>query len=1426
SGAAATNYSSVLWTVVTGNGSLTNANTLTPTYTPVAADAGTTVTLRLTTNGNAPCASASDEMIIDIETAPAVNAGSDAETCVNLAYTVSGASASNYSSVLWTVIAGGGTLTNETTLTPEYTPVPADEGTIVTLRLTATGNANCAPVTDDMDIQIVAAPLADAGSDGQTCGNAAFTVSGAAASNYSSILWTIVSGAGSLIDENILTPTYTPAAADAGTTVVLKLTVNGNANCAAAIDEMNIDVIDPPTVDAGENITECYGSDVQLNGSASNYGIIYWSTITGDGAFDDEYALDAIYTPGPNDLMTGTVMLYLTATGGAVCADVTDSVIITIPPKLIATIGKPTPFYIGPNTAITISAKVENHQAIHDLSYFLQAPDGTRVPLKIANNFLTCNYGDGADLTFTNNPADDTLDICTVPFFPGTTITGTYRATGDFSTIYGMDPANGAWSVLITDCDYNVFDPTDGFLTAASITFTDTAFSGHLETVAYESGTINEPIVQNQVSGCGETSYISPLGLRTRCFETCDAIGLVTVVGGTPPYVDYQWSPLPDGGNGTDSVALCKGTYTLTVTDALGCIAITTVEVSSPPRIEFKSFEYTDSLICGGLNQGVIATRATGGTGKLTYTLQPGNIASSVADSGRFENLAGGTYTIRVEDINGCFRDTTVSIFEPEGLQLDSVSVDSIKCNSDLNGVIRVFASGGSQPYTFWISPGSEVNNDGVFENLGEGNYTISFTDANNCDTLSTALISLVAPTELKINVVTVEHAVCHDGTGSLRLFVAGGSTPYETSVDSGATYIPGLEISDLAAGIYYVAVKDRNGCTDFYDSSVVIINPPVISIDSLSVEDITGCYGDSTGQIYIRASGGWGKFEYSVDGQPYTTSNLLTNLGGGTQVLNISDSLGCVLTIDTITIAQPSAILVETIVTPITGGQQSNLTINATGGTPPYQYSIDSGAVFQDANLFTSLDAGTYYIAVRDSRGCTVYDTVNIIAKLLEVEILDYKDVSCFGFSDGGFTVLIKNGTQPYNVTITNTASSEISREVIGYDQDVFSDENFEAGSYNIRIVDSQAQIYDSTFIITQPTPIIPTVVAQNSSCQDYIHDGSINITSTGGGGQYTYRWDDDINLTDSIRNNLSPKNYIVTVSDANGCSVTTEIIIDYDQESIMAYAGMDTIICAYTEYMLKGIAFDYDSTVWSFSEDDPVFEFEESIYIVDPRNINSYMSTNRKINLLLNVYKNGCYGKDTVTIDIHPILDLTLYEYGEEELTEMDTLIYLSEGESYPFWALFKGDLIPGPSFKEYFWSPIQGLQIDTLGRGIVTATSDSISYSISGTSIYGCVDSVKLIVLMLRDLKLFSGFTPNDDGINDRWIIENAEGYDSKIEVRIFNRWGELVFRSVGYDESKAWDGKFNGKEMPIGTYYYIIDVKDSNLKPLTGSITLIR
>ncbi|GIV35741.1 MAG: hypothetical protein KatS3mg032_0120 [Cyclobacteriaceae bacterium] len=341
--ASASNYSSILWTH-TGTGTLTNATTLTPTYTPGAGETGA-VTFTLTANGNGSCAPVNDQMILTITPAPVVNAGSDAETCqgvtFNFSSQVTPASASNYSSILWTH-TGTGTLTNATTLTPTYTPGAGETGP-VTFTLTANGNGSCAPVNDQMILTITPAPVVNAGSDAETCQGVTFNFSSqvtpASASNYSSILWTHT-GTGTLTGATTLTPFIPPGAGETGA-VTFTLTANGNGSCAPVNDQMILTITPAPVVNAGSDAETCQGvtfnfSSQATPASASNYSSILW-THTGTGTLTNATTLTPTYTPGAGE--TGSVTFTLTANGNGSCAPVNDQMILTITPAPVVNAG-------------------------------------------------------------------------------------------------------------------------------------------------------------------------------------------------------------------------------------------------------------------------------------------------------------------------------------------------------------------------------------------------------------------------------------------------------------------------------------------------------------------------------------------------------------------------------------------------------------------------------------------------------------------------------------------------------------------------------------------------------------------------------------------------------------------------------------------------------------------------------------------------------------------------------------------------------------------------------------------------------------------------------------------------------------------------------------------------------------------------------
>ena len=358
----ASNNGTLTWTT-SGDGTFNNANALTPIYTPGANDitAGT-VTLTLTAAGNGSCSNAVDNMTLTITPAPTANAGADDAVCEGSTVTLSGASATNQASIAWTT-SGDGTFNNAAIANPIYTPGANDiiAGT-VTLTMTAAGNGSCSDATDAMILTITPAPIVDAGSNETICASDNLDLSGSTtaptASNNGTLTWT-TSGDGTFNNANALTPIYTPGANDitAGT-VTLTLTAAGNGSCSNAVDNMTLTITPAPTANAGADDAVCEGSTVTLSGaSATNQASIAWTT-SGDGTFNNATIANPVYTPGANDIATGTVTLTMTAAGNGSCSDATDAMVLTITPAATADAGSDETICEGDDLDLSASGSV------------------------------------------------------------------------------------------------------------------------------------------------------------------------------------------------------------------------------------------------------------------------------------------------------------------------------------------------------------------------------------------------------------------------------------------------------------------------------------------------------------------------------------------------------------------------------------------------------------------------------------------------------------------------------------------------------------------------------------------------------------------------------------------------------------------------------------------------------------------------------------------------------------------------------------------------------------------------------------------------------------------------------------------------------------------------------------------------------------
>jgi len=136
-------------------------------------------------------------------------------------------------------------------------------------------------------------------------------------------------------------------------------------------------------------------------------------------------------------------------------------------------------------------------------------------------------------------------------------------------------------------------------------------------------------------------------------------------------------------------------------------------------------------------------------------------------------------------------------------------------------------------------------------------------------------------------------------------------------------------------------------------------------------------------------------------------------------------------------------------------------------------------------------------------------------------------------------------------------------------------------------------------------------------------------------------------------------------------------------------------------------------------------------------------------------------------------------------------------------------------------YSWSPAVGLSNPNVANPVATPESTT-TYKVTITTAGGCTFTDEVTVTVLPFVEIPNTFTPNRDGINDTWEIANLKKYPN-CKVQVFNQWGAMVFQSNGYQT--PWDGRHNGQELPLATYYYIIQLEPGE-KPLSGSITIVK
>jgi gliding motility-associated-like protein len=874
-------------------------------------------------------------------------------------------------------------------------------------------------------------------------------------------------------------------------------------------------------------------------------------------------------------------------------------------------------------------------------------------------------------------------------------------------------------------------------------------------------------------------SYVSQVDIL--CHGDATGSIEIDVSGGIAPYT-YEWTN--SSGNAVsvleDPMGLPADTYSLLITDANGCIFnFPDLAILTEPSLLTADLAKTD-VTCFGAGDGSIMVTATGGNGAYDYSMD--GIIYQAGNS--MTPLNPGFYTIWTRDANLCVVTDTITILEPEEILIQSETA-IYECPGALHGEISVNGvSGGVGPYQYSIDGGLNFFNNNLFPNLAPGSYQTVVMDATGCIVNGNLNVLNEPPPMQILSYVQEDITTCSDSNeGRITISGTGGTGTMTYSLD-GAPPDPSGDFQNLPGGTHLVTMIDGNGCT--HDTTVVILAPSPLVITNIIVTDVTGCSGDSNGSLDVTGAGGTGALEFSLDDVTYQPSGIFNGLSAGDQIIWLRDANGCRIT-DTATISEPLPVAATVTKTDATYGNLGTITIsNVTGGTPPYEYSINGpGGPFSNTTLYTGLVPAVYPVTVRDNNGCLYNRSIEILDTPPLSVLVNVSHVSCFGASDGSIEFVPQDAEGSVQYSIDDGANF--------LPDPLF--ENLPGNiTYQLVALDDSGKLFMGTVIITEPTEIQFSHAVTPAQCNAFSETGSIDMTLSGGSGTYTFQWSDGGTTED--RSNILAGVYLLEITDGNNCTVNDTITVT-SEVTVTAFAGEDTVICPGGSIQLQGSG--SGSPTWDPSP------FLSDEHILDPvaGGMNEMTTFVLTITESASIY--GCYNNDSVTVNLYPSMGLGVTQ---------DTFVI--KGNSLQLEAT-------GGPFEEYRWEPATGLDNTTVPDPVATPVVPT-TYYVFALNEYGCDEVDSVFIDVLEDIEAYNVFTPNGDGINDYFEIKNAERFPDML-VEVYSRWGDQLFSTVGYGTGNQWDGTSRGKEVPVGTYYYIL-VPYQGARPISGNVTIIR
>jgi gliding motility-associated-like protein len=882
-----------------------------------------------------------------------------------------------------------------------------------------------------------------------------------------------------------------------------------------------------------------------------------------------------------------------------------------------------------------------------------------------------------------------------------------------------------------------------------------------------------------------------------------DGICLVSWQGGLPNY-DLRYFLQSDSMQYTlDSTGairfeqMAPGSYTWVITDAEGCEIEITIEILEGDCL-FQVLSTVGDLICHNDDSGSIHLEFLNTIGEVVVHWPDFPVYSSLGAS-FVTGIPSGVYLIIIEDGSGCDQSVQITVTEPEPIVLSCSATHESGVGLGDGQVILTFSGNRGWTTIQTTIPGFSDYNPApgdtqwVVPDVPPGSYLITILDEWNCTT-SCQIVVRPANCDMQISSISPVPPSCHGGLGSIAVTISDPAGNVSI-VWSDIGLFNALQRDDLPAGEYAVIITDEIGCQR--DTTFSITQPPILEA-SIS-DSISPACGRQDGQVWIQASGGTGQISASWSNG--IEGFNISGLGPDRYTVTVSDANGCSqsLVVDLNEISGPSIVVVDLLHNTCHGDLDGSIVIEVQEGTGPFLFDWSNG--IQVENQLSDLAAGDYTVVVTDSRDCT--DTLSFlisepdpISPGLEVQQPDCDE------ENGAILFTPTGGTPPYQIF---DASGQVS--------DSFT--NLGEGTFSFWIRDAAScEWRDNVNIIARNKPVCSAGEDQALRCdlREVTLVGSMAGSTM---DQLMYCWINGI-TGDTI--NIQQEQ--LNVKEAG-------IFVFYVLDRVSGCFDTDTVIVADSIYEITFVDMDWTHPICPGEQSGTIrlLEIEGG---TAPYTI---LLNQSPVDLFVDDLNAGIY---VVNISdrygcVWPGFAITLQDPSSPTI-QLPEKIEPVKGRPI--------SIIPIIQWSDPVaivnWYAGNELLCSNCDSPILTRIFEDSTYlTLEIINEQGCVFTRSVWIYPMDDLSVFipNSFTPNGDGINDRFFLFDASGISRILSFEVFDRWGSKVFQKrdlAPHDENQGWDGTFKGVALMPDHFIYTVEVlfTNGNKQVFYGGVQLIR